>query len=151
MRERFSLRGMSARTAVKRRVSLTPSAARVKFIPIRSCMMPQPALKAPPPYVVAIVKLDEGPMLTAQLTDVDEQNVQIGMPVEMVTPPHSQRRRRTRHIGLRLQISSIVWTNLISFFIGSKKILRSTAGYFCFKVLVVLVGCVANAPYMSWY
>ena len=37
------------------------------------------------PYVVAIVKLEEGPMLTAQLTDVDEQNVQIGMPVEMVT------------------------------------------------------------------
>ena len=37
------------------------------------------------PYTVALVKLDEGPMVTAQLTDVDEQNVKIGMPVEMVT------------------------------------------------------------------
>jgi uncharacterized OB-fold protein len=37
------------------------------------------------PYTVALVKLDEGPMVTAQLTDVDEDSVQIGMPVEMVT------------------------------------------------------------------
>lgn len=37
------------------------------------------------PYTVALVKLDEGPMVTAQLTDVDNSAVQIGMPVEMVT------------------------------------------------------------------
>ena len=37
------------------------------------------------PYTVAIVKLDEGPMITAQLTDVGDQPVEIGMPVEMVT------------------------------------------------------------------
>ncbi len=37
------------------------------------------------PYTVALVKLDEGPMVTAQLTDVDKDSVQIGMPVEMVT------------------------------------------------------------------
>jgi uncharacterized OB-fold protein len=37
------------------------------------------------PYTVALVKLNEGPMITAQLTDVDQQVVQIGMPVEMVT------------------------------------------------------------------
>ena len=37
------------------------------------------------PYTVALVKLDEGPMVTAQLTDVDASEVQIGMPVEMVT------------------------------------------------------------------
>jgi len=37
------------------------------------------------PYVVAIVKLDEGPLVTAQLTDVEKENVYIGMPVEMVT------------------------------------------------------------------
>jgi len=36
------------------------------------------------PYVLAIVKLDEGPMLTAQLTDLDSP-VEIGMRVEMVT------------------------------------------------------------------
>jgi len=52
------------------------------------------------PYVVALVKLDEGPLITAQLTDVEnwvekrvngstrlmrEFNIEIGMPVEMVT------------------------------------------------------------------
>jgi uncharacterized protein len=37
------------------------------------------------PYMVALIKLEEGPMLTAQLTDVDFADVQIGMPVEMVT------------------------------------------------------------------
>lgn len=37
------------------------------------------------PYTVALVKLNEGPMVTAQLTDVDAAQVQIGMPVEMVT------------------------------------------------------------------
>ena len=37
------------------------------------------------PYTVAIVKLNEGPMVTAQLTDLGEQPVEIGMPVEMVT------------------------------------------------------------------
>lgn len=37
------------------------------------------------PYTVALVKLDEGPLLTAQLTDIDPEDVQIGLPVEMVT------------------------------------------------------------------
>lgn len=37
------------------------------------------------PYVVALVKLEEGPMVTAQLTDVAPDEVAIGMPVEMVT------------------------------------------------------------------
>ena len=37
------------------------------------------------PYLVALVRLAEGPLITAQLTDVDESDVQIGMPVEMVT------------------------------------------------------------------
>ena len=37
------------------------------------------------PYVVALVRLDEGPMVAAQLTDVESDEVQIGMPVEMVT------------------------------------------------------------------
>ncbi len=32
-----------------------------------------------------MVKLDEGPMVTAQLTDLGEEPVSIGMPVEMVT------------------------------------------------------------------
>ena len=37
------------------------------------------------PYPVALVKLDEGPLVTAQLTDLDKEEVHIGMPVEMVT------------------------------------------------------------------
>lgn len=37
------------------------------------------------PYTVALVKLEEGPLVTAQLTDVDNEDVEIGMPVEMVT------------------------------------------------------------------
>jgi uncharacterized OB-fold protein len=37
------------------------------------------------PYTVALVKLDEGPMITAQLTDIENGAVEIGMPVEMVT------------------------------------------------------------------
>ena len=37
------------------------------------------------PYTVAIVKLEEGPLVTAQLTDVDNGKVSIGTPVEMVT------------------------------------------------------------------
>ena len=37
------------------------------------------------PYTVALVKLEEGPVVTAQLTDLGDQPVEIGMPVEMVT------------------------------------------------------------------
>ncbi len=49
------------------------------------------------PYTVALVKLDEGPMVTAQLTDVDHKAVTIGMPVEMVT-------RKLREDGAEGQI-----------------------------------------------
>jgi uncharacterized OB-fold protein len=41
---------------------------------------------------VALIKLEEGPMLTAQLTDLGDEPVEIGMPVEMVT-------RRMRNDG----------------------------------------------------
>jgi len=37
------------------------------------------------PYTVALIRLNEGPMVTAQLTDLDGRNVAIGTPVEMVT------------------------------------------------------------------
>lgn len=37
------------------------------------------------PYTVALIRLAEGPMVTAQLTDVKPEEVEIGMPVEMVT------------------------------------------------------------------
>jgi uncharacterized OB-fold protein len=37
------------------------------------------------PYMVALVDLEEGVRVTAQLTDVDPEDVEIGMAVEMVT------------------------------------------------------------------
>ncbi len=37
------------------------------------------------PYAVALVRLEEGPLVAAQLTDVEAKEVAIGMPVEMVT------------------------------------------------------------------
>lgn len=46
------------------------------------------------PYTVAIIKLEEGPMVTAQLTDIDNGKIVIGQPVEMVT-------RRLREDGPR--------------------------------------------------
>lgn len=36
------------------------------------------------PYVVALIDLEEGPRITAQLTDTDPDEVEVGMPVEMV-------------------------------------------------------------------
>ena len=37
------------------------------------------------PYPVALVRLIEGPLITAQLTDCAEEELAIGLPVEMVT------------------------------------------------------------------
>lgn len=37
------------------------------------------------PYTIALIKLNEGPMVTAQLTDLEDRKVEIGTPVEMVT------------------------------------------------------------------
>jgi len=42
------------------------------------------------PYTMALVKLSEGPMVTAQLADVEGDAVFVGMPVEMVTRKLSQ-------------------------------------------------------------
>lgn len=37
------------------------------------------------PYTIALIRLDDGPMVTAQLTDINHEEVKIGMRVEMVT------------------------------------------------------------------
>jgi len=37
------------------------------------------------PYTVALIKLEEGPLVTAQLTDFGDEPVKIGASVEMVT------------------------------------------------------------------
>ena len=46
---------------------------------------PPEGFESSSPYTVAMVKLDEGPLVTAQLTDIGENKIQIGTPVEMVT------------------------------------------------------------------
>jgi uncharacterized OB-fold protein len=38
-----------------------------------------------PPHLMALVRLEEGVVVAAQLTDVDPDDIEIGMPVEMVT------------------------------------------------------------------
>jgi uncharacterized protein len=43
-------------------------------------------------YILALVKLAEGPTITAQITDCDPEQMAIDMPVEMVT-------RRLRDLG----------------------------------------------------
>lgn len=45
---------------------------------------PPESFEVQAPYTLALVQLDEGPMVTAQLTDLDEP-VEIGDRVEMVT------------------------------------------------------------------
>jgi len=37
------------------------------------------------PYIVGLIKLDEGPMVEAQLTDVNPDELKVGQRVEMVT------------------------------------------------------------------
>jgi scaffold protein (connect acetoacetyl-CoA thiolase and HMG-CoA synthase) len=44
------------------------------------------------PYVLALIRLDDGPLITAQIADCDVDKVAINMPVEMVT-------RRLRDLG----------------------------------------------------
>jgi uncharacterized OB-fold protein len=43
-------------------------------------------------YVIALIKLVEGPLITAQMTDVEPHQVAIGQPVELVT-------RKLRDLG----------------------------------------------------
>lgn len=45
---------------------------------------PPESFKEQTPYLLAWIQLDNGSMITAQLTDVDE-DIEIGMRVEMVT------------------------------------------------------------------
>ena len=37
------------------------------------------------PYTAGMVRLEEGPLVSAQLADVDGVDIAIGMPLEMVT------------------------------------------------------------------
>ena len=46
---------------------------------------PPDGFEAQAPYDVALVRLDEGPLVTARLTDFGDDEVRIGAPVEAVT------------------------------------------------------------------
>jgi uncharacterized OB-fold protein len=48
-------------------------------------VQPPDAFEQYKPYTVALVRLEEGPLVTAQLTDVDPAEMYAGMPLEMVT------------------------------------------------------------------
>jgi uncharacterized OB-fold protein len=48
-------------------------------------IQPPQEFEAYKPYTVALVRLEEGPLITAQLADVDPAELYTGMPLEMVT------------------------------------------------------------------
>jgi hypothetical protein len=79
--------GQEARTAY-------PFSGRGEVFSFTTVHHPPAGHEANAPYTVALVRLEEGPMITAQLTDLGDQPVEIGMPVEMVT-------RRLRSDGER--------------------------------------------------
>ncbi len=45
---------------------------------------PPDGMEMQAPYVLALVRLEEGPLVTAQIVDVDKDEVDIGMPVKLV-------------------------------------------------------------------
>lgn len=47
-----------------------------------------PAMKAKVPYVVGVVKLDEGPFFHSNVVDCAPQDIAVGMPLEAVMAPH---------------------------------------------------------------
>lgn len=48
-------------------------------------MQPPRGFASMAPYAVGMVRLEEGPLISAQLTDTEGVDLSIGMPVEMVT------------------------------------------------------------------
>jgi len=64
-------------------VELFPLSGKGMVYSYTTVTTPAEAFEPFAPYLLALVQLDEGPMVTAQLTDVDGP-VEIGMRVEMV-------------------------------------------------------------------
>jgi uncharacterized OB-fold protein len=79
----------SADTAEWEPFALSGAGSIYSFAVVRQ---PPAGYEATAPYVLAMIKLDEGPMVTAQLTDCDIAEVTIDLRVEMVT-------RRLRDLG----------------------------------------------------
>ena len=53
-----------------------------------------PAFKVELPYVIAMVELDEGPMIFGSMPGIDPDTVSIGMPVEVYFRGRDRRHRR---------------------------------------------------------
>lgn len=91
-KQRYRLIGEADAKTGQKRLSLHGGAATPTQFCGRGEVYSFTTIHAPPegfekfaPYLVALVRLEEGPLVTAQLTDVDVADVKIGMPVEMVT------------------------------------------------------------------
>lgn len=62
------------------------------------------AFKMQIPYIMAIIELDEGPRLTAQLVDCEPENVKIDMPVESVFRKiHEEGKSGVIHYGYKFR------------------------------------------------
>lgn len=55
---------------------------------------PLPRFEEMAPYVVALIDLEEGPRVAAQITDAEPTDIEIGMPVEMVIRKLSEEGKR---------------------------------------------------------
>jgi hypothetical protein len=64
-------------------VEVFPLSGRGTVYSFTTVTAPPDAFEVYAPYTLALVQLDEGPLVTAQLTDLDRPP-EIGMPVEMV-------------------------------------------------------------------
>lgn len=67
---------------------------RGRVVAFTTVLQPPDAFTEQAPYVIALVELEEGPRVTAQLTDLGDTQPYVGMPVEMVT-------RRLRTVSAR--------------------------------------------------
>jgi uncharacterized protein len=100
---RYRLEGQRSTATGEVRFPPNPDAAAAEWEPLvlsgRGAVYSYTMVHQPPdgyegqaPYLLAMVRLDEGPLVTAQLTDCDAADAAVDMPVEMVT-------RKLRDLG----------------------------------------------------
>ena len=76
--------GPCCRRCLSQDLSWTPASGRgevFSFTIVRQAI--HPAFSAQVPYVVADIRLEEGPVMTSNVTDCEVTDVRIGMPVEV--------------------------------------------------------------------
>lgn len=69
----------------QRQIELAPFTGRGEIFSWTIIYDPPEGFELYVPYAVALVQLEEGPLVTAMLTDVDLKTISIGMKVEAVT------------------------------------------------------------------